>query len=115
MQRVNFTYNYGNKEVSNRDMKKFPCLLMEGGCKTTTLNSFAYTWDTPENCLMTKILTQDEKMLHYPLTTDQKENQFFFVNEFNGRKGKGMNIKLNFSLKTVNYVENPKDCTKQIL
>ena len=25
---------------------------------------------------MTKILTQDAKMLHYPLTTDQKENQF---------------------------------------
>ena len=93
MQRVNLTYNYGTKEVSNRDKKKLPCLLMEGGCETTTLDSFAYTWDTPENCVMTKILTQDAKMLHYPLTTDQKENQFFFLSEFNDT-GKGMNIKL---------------------
>ena len=93
MQLVNLTYNYGTKEVSNRDRKKLPCLLMEGGCETTTLDSFAYTWDTPENCVMTKILTQDAKMLHYPLTTDQKENQFFFLSEFNDT-GKRMNIKL---------------------
>ena len=66
---------------------------MEGGCETTTLDSFAYTWDTPENCVMTKILTQDAKMLHYFLTMDQKENQFFFLSEFNDT-GKGMNIKL---------------------
>ena len=65
---------------------------MEGGCETTTLDSFAYTWDTPENCVMTKILTQDAKMLHYPLTTDQKENQFFFLSEFNDT-WKGMTIK----------------------
>ena len=46
-----------------------------------------------EKCVMTKILTQDAKMLHYPLTTDQKENQFFFLREFNDT-AKGMNIKL---------------------
>ena len=90
MQRVNLTYNYGTKEVSNGDRKKAPCLLMEGGCKTTTLDSFAYTWDTPENCVMTKILTQDAKRLHYLLTMDQNENQFFFLSEFNDT-GKGMN------------------------
>ena len=43
MQRVNLTYNYGTKEVSNRDRKKLPCLLMEVGCETTTVDSFAYT------------------------------------------------------------------------
>ena len=31
--------------------------------------------------MMTKIVTQDGKMLHYPLKTDQKENQFFFLND----------------------------------
>ena len=64
----------------------------EGGCETTTLDLFAYTWDTPENSVMTKILTQIAKMLHCLLTTDQKENQFF-LSEFNDT-GKGMNIKL---------------------
>ena len=93
MQSVNLTYNYGTKKVSNRDRKKLPCLLMEGGCETTTLDSFAYTCDTPEKCVMTKILTQDVKLLNYLLTTDQKENQFFFLSEFNDT-GKGMNIKL---------------------
>ena len=77
MQRVNLTYNYGTKEVSNRDRKNLPCFLMEGGCETTTLDSFEYTLETPENCVMTKILTQDAKMLQYPLTMDQKENHFF--------------------------------------
>ena len=43
--------------------------------------------------MITKILTQDAKMLHYPLTTDQKENQFFFLSEINDT-GKGMNKKL---------------------
>ena len=63
---------------------------------------------------MTKFLTQDAKMLHYPLTTDQKENQFFFPSEFNDT-GKGLNIKLKFSLKALSYVENLKSCTRQIL
>ena len=108
MQRVNLTYNYGTKEVSNRDRKKLPCLLMEGGCETTTLDSVAYTWDTPENCVMTKILTQDAKMLHYPLTTDQKESQFLFLSEFSDI-GKGMNIKLKIFPKAMSYVENLKD------
>ena len=93
MQRVKLIYNYGTKEVSNRDRKKRPCLLMEGGCETTTLDSFAYTWDAPDNCVMTKFLTQVGKVLHYPLTTDQKENQFFFLSEVNDT-GKGSNIKL---------------------
>ena len=83
MQRVNLTYIYGTKEVSKKDWKKLPCLLMEGGCKTTLLDSLAYTWDIPENCVMTKVRTKDAEMLHYPLTTNQSENQFFCLSEIN--------------------------------
>ena len=83
MQHVNLTYKYWTKEVLNRDRKKLPCLLMEGACETTTLDSFAYTWDTPKNCVMKKFLTQDAKMLHYPLTTNQMESQIFCLSEFN--------------------------------
>ena len=93
MQRINLIYGYGTKDVSNRDRKKLQFHLLEGGCETSTLNSFAYTWDTTEIYVMTKTLTQDAKMLHYPLTTDQKVNQFFFLSELNDT-GKGMNIKL---------------------
>ena len=83
MHRVNLTCNYGTKEVSNRDRKKHPGLLLEGGCKTTTVKPFASTWETPENCVLTKILTQDAKMLHYPLSTDQREKQFLSLSEIN--------------------------------
>ena len=86
------TYNYGTKEAPNKDRKKLSCLLMECSCKTTTLDLFAYTWDTPKIWVVTKILTQDAKMLHCPLTTGQKENHFFLPSEFNNT-GKGMNIK----------------------
>ena len=82
MQRINSTYNYASKEVSNRDSKNPPCLLLETGGKATTLDSFAYTWDTPENCVITKILKQDAKMLLCRLSMKQKENQFFFLSEF---------------------------------
>ena len=58
------------------------------------------------------MLTQDAKMLHYPLTTDQKENQLFFLSEFNDT-GKGMNKKLKVFPES--YVENLRDPTKQIL
>ena len=77
MEHVNLTHNYGTKEVSNRDRKKLLCILMEGGCETSTLDSFAYKWDTPENCVKSKTLTQDAKMLHYLFTTDQKRNLIF--------------------------------------
>ena len=83
MQRVNLTYIYGTKEVSKKDWEKLPCFLMEGGCETNLLDSLAYTWDVPENCVVTKVLTKDAEMLHYPLTTNQNENQFFCLSEFN--------------------------------
>ena len=47
-------------------MQKRPCSLMEGGCDTIILDSVAFTWDIPENCVMTKTRTQDTKLLHYP-------------------------------------------------
>ena len=84
---------YGTKEVSNRDGRKLPRRSIEGACKTTSLDSFAWTWDTPEIFVNAKILTQDAKLTHYFLTTDQKENQLFFLNQFNDT-GKGMKIKL---------------------
>ena len=80
---VNLTYNYRTEEVFNRDRKKLPYPLMEVCCKITTRDAFVNTWDTPENCVMAKILSENAKMLHYLLTTDQKENHFFFRSKFN--------------------------------
>ena len=87
--------------------KTVPCHLMEGGCETTTLDSFAYTWDTPESCVMTKILTQDAKMFQYPLTTDQKKNQFFFSSESNDT-GKRVNTKFKVFPESYELSEKPE-------
>ena len=75
---------------------------MENGCETTTLDSFAYTWDASENCVMTKVLTQEAK----------KENQFLFLSEVNDT-GKGTNKKL--KVLPESYVENLRDPRKQTL
>ena len=93
MQRVSLSCNNGIKEASIRVRKKVLCFLMEGRCSTTALASFAFIQDTPKNCVTTKIFSQDATLLPYPLTADQKENQFFFLIEFNDT-GKGMNKKL---------------------
>ena len=85
--------NYGSKEVSKRDWRKVLCFLIAGGCKTTTFDSFAYTWHTPEECVVTNVLAQDAKMLHFPLTTVQKDNHFFYLSEFNDT-GNWLNKKL---------------------
>ena len=69
---------------------------MEGSCENTTLDSFTYTLDTPENCVIKKVLKQDAKTLHCHLTTDHKKNQFFFLGVFNDT-GKGMNVKFKVS------------------
>ena len=60
---------------------------------------------------MTKILTQDAKMLHYPSTTDRKENQFFFLSEFNDT-GKGMNIKLKVFPESYELCKKPEGLYK---
>ena len=75
-------------------------LLIDASCETTALDSFGYTWDTSDNCVVTKILALGAKMLHYPLTMYREENLFFFLSEFI-ETGKGMNIK--FKVCTENY------------
>ena len=80
---------------------------MEGCCETTTLDTSVYTRDTPEKCVMTQIFTRDAEMLPYPLTTDQKENQFFFLSELNDT-GKGMNIKCKVSPESYELCGKPE-------
>ena len=80
---------------------------MDGGCETTTFDSFAYTWDTQEICTMTNIVTKDAKILHYSLTPYQKENQFSILSEFNDT-GKGMNIKVEIFPESIELCGKPE-------
>ena len=73
MQRLKLTFSYGTKEVSNKDGKNLPCPLLEGICAATTPDLFAYTWRTPEKGVMTKVLTEEAKLLMYLSTADQNK------------------------------------------
>ena len=92
MQRVKLTYNYGTKELSNRDRKKFQSLLMQGGCETPH-STHLHIPGILQKVIWWQRFSRDAKMLHYPLTRDQKQNQFFFLSEFNDT-AEEMNIKL---------------------
>ena len=79
---------------------------MDGDSQNTALASFAYTRDTPENCVLPKNLIQNATMIHDILTTDQKENQFVFLYELNGT-GKRLNIKFRVFLESIEVCGEP--------
>ena len=39
-------------KVMSKDGLQLPCLLEELGCDTTSFDPYAYTWDTPDNCVL---------------------------------------------------------------
>ena len=40
-----------------------PCALEELGCETTSLDPYAYTWDYPDNCVLSVPRTEDVNMV----------------------------------------------------
>ena len=84
MQRVNLTFDYGTKEVSNPNRQKLPCLLMEGGCETRGIHPKTAWWQK------SSLRKQKCLSIHCERTN---ENQFFLISESN-ETGKGMNLKI---------------------
>ncbi len=55
MQNFTLNVNYKDGSVNNYNGHKFPCPLSDGGCGSTSLDPRGYTWDQPENCLLSII------------------------------------------------------------
>ena len=61
MQRVELEVDQETESVFTPLGLKLPCELKERGCETTSLDPFAYSWDVPQNCIVTKLFTQNAK------------------------------------------------------
>ena len=46
-QKVKLKVNLETKQVQNPYGIPLPCTVLEGGCKSTSLDPYAYTWDMP--------------------------------------------------------------------
>ena len=65
MQKVKLKINLETKQVQNPYGILLPCTVLESGCKSTSLDPYAHTWDMPENCVVTKLFSQKTKMRKY--------------------------------------------------
>ena len=79
MQEISLEVNVQDKSVYNTQGQKLPCALHEGGCDSTSLDPFAYSWDIPENCLVFKKFTQDAKMIKYDIEAGNPK--YFIVSD----------------------------------
>ena len=60
-----------------------PCALEELGCETTSLDPYAYTWDYPDNCVLSILRTQDFDMVkqdrkYYVISGKDSASKFVF-------------------------------------
>ena len=50
-------------KVVSKDGLQLPCPLEELGCDTTSFDPYAYTWDTPDNCVLAIHRKEDINMI----------------------------------------------------
>ena len=65
MQQVEIKENADNKKVQNPYGFVLPCSLTDGGCESTSLDPFAYTWTQSSNCLLSVLFQSKAKMVKY--------------------------------------------------
>ena len=65
MQETALDIDLNGRTVYNSQGLKLPCALSEGDCHSTSLDPFAYNWEAPENCIVTKRFSQNAKMLKH--------------------------------------------------
>ena len=73
--------NADNKKVQNPNGFVLPCSLTDGGCESTSLDPFAYTWTQPSNCLLSILFQNKAKMVKYLL--DPTPAQYYIVSDGN--------------------------------
>ena len=68
-----------DRTVYNSQGLKLPCTLSIGGCHLTSLDPFAYNWEAPKSCTVTKKFSKNAKM---PKHENELGNvQYFIVSD----------------------------------
>ena len=62
MQRTTLKVRMTTGKILSDSAQVLPCALEERGCKTTSLDPYAYIWDYPDNCILTVLRTEDVNM-----------------------------------------------------
>ena len=63
MQNVSLNVNLRDGKVNKWQNTPLPCPLSAGGCNSTSTDSFACTWDEPNNFCFTTICIFDAEMI----------------------------------------------------
>ena len=79
MQETVLDIDLNDRTVYNSQGLKLPCALSEAGCHSTSLDPFAYNWEAPENCIVTKRFSQNAKMLKHE--NELGNVQYFIVSD----------------------------------
>ena len=92
MQKIQLKVNLETKQVQNPYGIPLPCTVLEGGCKSTSLDHYAYTWDMPENCVVSKLFSQKAKMVKYANKLDHP--QYHILSEGSAPNGLDLKIRI---------------------
>ena len=70
-------------KIFNRNDQLLPCDLDELGCESKSLDPYAYTWNAPENCILSVLKKDYAHMLkndnHYQIVSQNTaENKYLF-------------------------------------
>ena len=70
-------------EIFNRNDQLLPCDLDELGCESTKLDPYAYTWKTPENCILSVLEENCAHLLkndhhYYIVSQTTSKNKYLF-------------------------------------
>ena len=70
-------------KIFNRNDQLLPCDLHELGCESTSLDPYAYTWEAPENCILSVLNEYYAHMLkndnhYYIVSQNASENKHHF-------------------------------------
>ncbi len=74
VQKVTINYDNEAKTVVGIDGLTLPCPYSSGGCDSTGLGRYAYTWETDDTCILTHLKTDTTEMVKW-------EDRYFIIND----------------------------------
>ena len=83
MQRTTLKVRMSTGKVLSDFAQVLPCALEELGCETTSLDPYAYTWDYPDNCVLSVLRTGEVNMVqqgtkYYIISGPDSTTKFVF-------------------------------------
>ena len=91
MQRTTLKVRMSTGKVLSDSAQVLPCALEVLGCETTSLDSYAYIWDYPDNCVLSVIRTENVNMIkqgtkYYIISGPNLKTTFVFEVKNNPQK-----------------------------